>query len=147
MGGISEAVGQRHQVEAGAADDDGNLALPAQLRDLCGSVLRPGAGVVARGGVDMAEQVVGSCSFLLGVGASREDIEIGVALHGVGVDDLAVETLREGDGELRLAAGRRAVDQDRRSHSVGQFPNSGGSLFTRTQRLLERVARPNATRL
>ncbi len=83
------------------------------------------------GCIDMAEQVVGSGGILLGIRARCKDIEIGVALHRVGVDDLAVETLREGDGELRLAAGRRAVDQDRRSHSVGQFPNSGGSLFTR----------------
>jgi hypothetical protein len=96
----------------------------------------------------MAEQVVGSGRLLLGVRARRQDIEIGVALHRVGVDDLAVETLRERDGQLRLAAGRRAVDQESQDAFRSQLPQLWRfTVYAWPQRLLERVARPNATRL
>lgn len=54
-------------------------------------------------GVDVAEEMMGNVVAFVERRLGRGDVESFVDLHGVGVDDLAVEPLGQMDGELGFA--------------------------------------------
>ena len=102
-----DAVEQGADIEAGAADQHGQLARGVGSVDL-----RPRLGRPARGGaglrpVDMAEQPMGHVAHFLRRRAGGQDRQVGVDLAGVGVDDDAIGHAGEADGERALAAGGR----------------------------------------
>jgi hypothetical protein len=61
----------------------------------------------------MAEQPVRRQAFFLRPGPRAQDLELGIDLHGVGIDDQAVETPGEFERGGRLAARRRPCNKDR----------------------------------
>jgi hypothetical protein len=74
--------------------------------------------------VQDVELMVGDSPALLDRGLGGADVHAAVELHGIGVDDLAVQLLSEGEGKIRLAAGRRPNDRnhwhDRRQLATAQ---------------------------
>ena len=56
---------------------------------------------------------------LVGLGRpGREDLQLAIALHGVGIDDDAAKGARDRQGSGRLAAGRRPCDKHDMSFST-----------------------------
>ena len=107
-----EAVRQRLEIEPGAADDDRQRPRVRQhMRDGVDpaahrEVLRP---------VHRAKQAVGGDVLLVRRRARRDDPQVGIDLHGIGIDDDAAGVPRQRQGEGRLAARGRTCDEDRRS--------------------------------
>ncbi len=99
----------------------------------------------------MAEQVVRRGGKFLRVRTGCQHVEVGIALHRVGIDDLAAVLAGERDRQLCLAAGRGSVDEDRGTHCLGRFPRlqtcvPSFAVYAWPRPLIERMARPNATR-
>jgi hypothetical protein len=70
------------------------------------------------GGIDMTKQMVGGARQLVSVRAGGQNAKITIALHSVGVDDLAVNAAGKRNGKLCLSARRRSVDENSRTHIV-----------------------------
>jgi len=119
--GDLEPVQQGTDVQAGAADDDGPCAACAHLCDVL-----PCVPLVARDGgvlvdVEHVELVVRHPAPLGDGQLGGPDVHPAVQLHGVGVDHLPAEPLRERDAKVGLAGGGRADDgDDQRRHDHRQ---------------------------
>jgi hypothetical protein len=105
-----EAVGEGFEVEAGAADDDGEATAG-------GDVVQDGEGegaevlgVAGRGGGEVAEEVMGDEAEFGGGGFGGDEVEALVELEGVGVDDFAIELEGEVEGRSGFAGGGGADD-------------------------------------
>jgi hypothetical protein len=61
----------------------------------------------------MAVEQVRDLPFLLRRWARGDDAQIAIDLHGIGIDDGAVELFRQRQGQRRLAAGGRSCDKHR----------------------------------
>ena len=99
-------------VEAGAADEDRDLAALLQVGEHGVDevlVLRDARGL---GDVPDVEQMVRDAPALGLRELGGADVHARIQLHGVGVDDLAVEFQRQVHGQVRLARGGRAYDGD-----------------------------------
>ena len=95
-------------------------AQPVDLGSRPVPVLRDGGGLPD---VPQIEQVVRHPAPLGEVGLGGADVHAVVELHGIGVDHLPAQALREGDSQRRLARGGRADDGDdgrRRAHAAVQ---------------------------
>lgn len=99
-------------VEAGSADEDGSAALGEQFVDLqAGQPLVVG-DVRGVGDVPDVEEVVRDTAALLGRQFGGADVHPPVQLHGVGVDDLAVEMAGQGDAQVGLSCRGGTYDGD-----------------------------------
>ena len=109
-------------VQPGPAHEHGRFARGEQpVADRPGLLHIAGDGVVLPGLADV-EHVVRDKGALFGRGLGGADVHAAVDLHGVGRDDLAAVTLRQGDAEAGLARGRRPADnKDFRFHSFHGF--------------------------
>jgi hypothetical protein len=128
-------VGEGFEVEAGAADDDGDAAAG-------GDVVKDGEGegavalgVAGVGGGEVAEEMVGDVVELFGGGFGGDEVEALVELERVGVDDFAIELEGEVESGGGFAGGGGADDVeglrgwDLRRHQVEgekKSPSHGG---------------------
>src|SRR5690606_19164617 len=108
---FGQALRQRFEVEAGAADEDRCLVSCANVSDRGERVGEPTAGGVALGGVDAAIEVMRRLGLLFYRRARGENAEIAIDLHAIGVDDFAADTLSQRQRQRGLAAGGRAHDE------------------------------------
>ena len=112
-----ETARQRLEVQAGPADEDGQALFRARLRQHLGSIRHPGAGRKIDRCVDMAIEPVRRAGLLLHRRPRRDDAEIAIDLHGIGVDDDSAGLLRQFERQGRLAAGGRPCDK----HGLAQI--------------------------
>ena len=108
-----ETMKERAEIEAGAADQNGQAPGPPCGVDLGTGEIVPASGGTGIGGIEDAIEPVWHPCRLVGFGARGEDREVAIDLHRVGVDDDAPVPLGEGKGECRLAARRRPCDKNR----------------------------------
>ena len=124
----ADACEERLQVEAAAADDDGEAAAGVDVGDGGAGAAGEFAGGVALGGVEDVEEVVGDALAVLFGGFGGAEVEAAVGLEGVGVDDLAAAGLGEGQGQAALAYGGGAYYGDDGGRvGGGGCGRSGGS--------------------
>ncbi len=156
IGQVGQPLGDRREIEAGAAAQDRQAPLRVG-RLHGGQSLRAPPGQVAglSGGADAVERVRDE-RFVGRGGARGEHTQLGVDLHGISVDDGAAEALGEVEGECRLAAAGRTGHDERapgrvrtcrwRTHfawPIGRAP-AGSPLMSY---VLTLVAQREATRL
>jgi len=110
---VGQALGQGAEIEAGAADEDQRRARAGE--DFA-RPRQPAADGEILGRVDFTEQQVRRAPRLGGARARGQDPEISVDLHCVGVDDRRAEPLGEFERDRRLAARRRAGDEQGAAH-------------------------------
>jgi phosphoserine phosphatase len=103
---------QRPEVKPGPARHDRHPALGAQSRDRCARIFEPLRDGVETRGVDMPEEQMRHRPLLLRRRTRGDDAEIGIDLHGVGIDHRAAEAFGQPDRERGLAARRRSCDED-----------------------------------
>ena len=114
--GMSERpLGERAEIETGAADEDQRRAALRFGEDLA-RALKPAADRKILRAVDLAEQEVSRAPLLFDGRPRRQDSKVAVDLHRVGVDDRRAEWLGESERDRRLAARRRAGDEQRAFH-------------------------------
>src|SRR3546814_12366142 len=89
------------EIEAGAADQDGQAARLMRLVDFGFGFGGPAGGGAGLCPVDMAEQAVRDAVHLLIGRPGGEDPEVGIDLAGVGVDDDAAGPVEIGSAECR----------------------------------------------
>ena len=82
---------QRTEIKTGAADHERRPILAAQLRQRHGRLGKPPAGRIVFAGIDMTVEPVRHAVFLLGRWPRRNNAQIAVNLHGIGVDDRSAE--------------------------------------------------------
>ena len=107
-----ETLQQRLEIEPGATDQD------RQLPGRCGLANDPARRldpppdreILAR--IDGAVEAVGDARHLIRIRTGRDDGQIRIDLHGIGIDHDAIETLGDLDSQRRLAAGGRTCDED-----------------------------------
>ena len=97
----------------------GRRSCRARLRQHFCGIRHPGAGREIDGRVDMAIEPVRRARLLLQRRPRRDDAEIAIDLHGIGVDDDAAGLLRQFERQRRLAAGGRPCDK----HGLAQHPS------------------------
>ncbi len=109
-----QALEQRFEIKAGAADNDGQPPRRLGRRQLRLRQPLPAADRAGIVGGKHAEQAVRRPRFVRGRGPRGQHPRVAVDLHAVGVDDGAGEGLRHGHGQRRLAAAGRPGDDDHR---------------------------------
>jgi hypothetical protein len=108
---VRQAAQQGLEIHARPPGEDGQPPLLPQFRQNGARILDVAADGVIHRPVDMAEQPVRHAGFLLGRRSGRDDAEIAVDLHRIGIDHDAAELPRQPDGQRGLAARRRACDE------------------------------------
>ena len=108
---VREALDQRAKIKPGAAHENDRPC--AALRQNLGCGERPFAGRKIHRAVDRAEKAVRRAPLFLRRRPGGQGSEIPVDLHRIGVDDRRAEALRERQRRRRLAARRRACDEER----------------------------------
>ena len=122
-GNIREAAQQALEIHAGAASEDRQAPLPAQLLQGAGGVREPEAHRIIHSPVHMAEEHMGRGG-LLGLARARaQNPQIPVNLHGIRIHHGPAQALRQSDRQSGLAAGGRSCDENglrpRRAHAGG----------------------------
>ena len=109
-----QPVLQGTQIEAGAADDDRQAPRLLRSRDLVERQRTPARGGPAIGSIEKAVEAMRRARQCGHVRTRGQDVQVAVALQAVGIDDRAVQGLRQRQGERRFAAcGRAGDDEDR----------------------------------
>jgi hypothetical protein len=106
-----QAAGERLEIKAAAADKNRQAAVRARLSKRGRGIGDPGAGGKIHAGIDMAIEPVRNTRLFLHHRPRRQDAEIAVDLHGIGVDDGTAEPFRKRKRKRRLAAGGRPCDK------------------------------------
>ena len=109
---IGQALGQRLEIHAGAADEDRRPLGATGLGQGAGRIFKPAADRIVHGPVHVAEQHMRRLRLLVWRWSGRDDAQVGINLHGISVDDDPVEVARQTDRQRGLAAGRRACNED-----------------------------------
>jgi hypothetical protein len=107
-----EALRQRPQVEAGAADHDRQPPLLQRGIDFRPGQRRPASGAAALGHRQEAVKAMRHRGAVGSRGLCRQDRQLAVDLHAVGVDHGAAELAGERQCQGRLPAGRRSAEHD-----------------------------------
>jgi hypothetical protein len=107
-----ERLAERAQVEAAAADEDGEMAARLDRVNRPDGLARPVRGGVAHLRRDEVDEVVRDAAPLREGHLRRRDLDPAVDLHRVAVDHLAPEAQRERDPQIALARRGRADDRD-----------------------------------
>src|SRR5262245_40257884 len=137
---------KRLEIEAGAADKNRHAALiDCIIKRLFGVVAPAPNGIIFRR-INMTIEPMRHARLLRFSRARGYDAQVAIHLHRVGVDDDAVEPLRERKRQGRLAAGGRPCNKHcsigsvhRMTHVATLISNSGGldsSLVERARSLL-----------
>ena len=110
---------QHFEIEPRAADKDRHGAACVNIGNLCLRACRPGSGRARFAPVPCAEQAVFDAFHLILGRARREDLQIGVDLRRVGVDDHANtpdlgKPVGQSEGNRALAAGGRPCNERER---------------------------------
>ena len=111
---VRQTIGQRAKIEPRAADKNDRV-LANFDKDVARRPSPSSDGKIDRA-VDRAEQAVRRKLFLIGRRPCGQYPQVLVDLHRVGVDDRRAESLCERERRRRLAARRRACDEERPSH-------------------------------
>ena len=114
-GHVGQAFGQRAKIEARAANEDDRPF--ADLAENLARRPRPSPDRKIDRAVDDAEQAMRQKPLLFKGRPRRQDPQVRVDLHRIRVDDRRAESFRELERRGRLAACRRARDEERASHS------------------------------
>src|SRR5436190_7819460 len=108
-----ETSGQRLEVQPRTSHQDWDAGLARSLDQYRFYVSQPVPDRIVLRGVDMAVQPVRRARLLVCARARGQDPQIAIDLHGIRVDDHALELLRERQRKPRLAARGRACDKHR----------------------------------
>ncbi len=120
-----KAPRQRAEIKPGAADDDRKPSRFPCRGERRRGVGAPAAHRVVLRSIDMAVQPMRHAPFLVGRRPRGHDAQIAIDLHGIGIDDLAAELLGKRERQGRLAARRRACNEDGRRHVwIAPFPTA-----------------------
>ena len=113
VGNVGQPFRQRLEIKPGPANDNRRPTAPFRLVKRRPHIREPQRRRIrlARGPEPI--KPVWRGGLVGGRGPVRDDAQLGVDLHGVGVDDDAAELARQFQGKRRLAARRRAADQHR----------------------------------
>src|SRR5215211_2475823 len=109
-----EAVGQRLEIKAGAADENRPPMFPVCLDESTLRVGEPAPDGIIIGRIDVAVEAMRGALLLVEQWARRDDAQIAIDLHRIGIDNYAAEPLGERERQRRLAARGRPCDQHRR---------------------------------
>ena len=112
LGNGREPFGKRPEVEARAADNDGQTSAPCDVAHRRRRKHRPAARRERRGGVRDAVEVMGHARFFRFGRPGGQHPHLAVTLHGVGVDDLAAQPFGKVERQGRLAACGRPCNKD-----------------------------------
>jgi len=127
---VRQAFGERAKIEpCAASENDWPLA---DLGENLSRRARPSAGRKIDRAVDCAEQPVRRELLLVRRRPGGQDLEVQVDLHRISVDDRCAEPLREGERRHRLAARRRACDEERAFHPFARLSGSVMSVLVAT---------------
>ena len=107
-----EPTRERAKVKPGAADNDCRTRLLPRRREHRGGIRTPAARGIILGGIDVAVKPMRHAALLVGSRPRGDDPQVTIDLHGIGIDDLAAEFFGERQRQGRLAARRRACDQN-----------------------------------
>jgi hypothetical protein len=115
-----EASFQRPEIEAGPAGD--HRKGPARPRggNLGGGFIGKDPGRPGLGGAAMAIEAMRHLRRVGIRGTGGEDLQLAIALHGVGIDDDATKGARDRQGRARLAACRRPCNKHGTSFFAAQ---------------------------
>ncbi len=123
---IRQPLRQRPEVKSGAAgEDDRPLAGLAESR---ARPAEPAADRMVDGAVDFAEEPMRRAPLLARARPGGQDPQIRVDLHRIGVDNRGVESFREFERDGRLAARRRACNEERPPQSLVSEHLSGSRM-------------------
>ena len=112
VGDVRQTAGKGGEIEAGAAAEDGDLAILGGFGHFAQSLGAPPGDAAGVGGGAHTIEAMGGGGFVLLGGAGSDEAEFAVDLHGIGVDDDAVVGAGEGEGEGGFAAGGGAGDDE-----------------------------------
>ena len=118
--------GQRIEIEPGAADHDRRPRRAPRLGQHRGGLLAPAADRKVLRRVDMAVEPVRHALFLGRARPRRDNAQVAIDLHRIGVDDHAAELFGKPERQRRFAARRRPGNEDDVSfaHGVDVVPFS-----------------------
>ena len=105
---------QRPEVKTGAADDDRQPTCPNRRGDLVQCPRPPIGDRAALGSIEITVEPMRRPRLDRRVGTRRQDPEIAIGLLAVGVDDRAVQAVRQLERECRFAARGRTGDDENR---------------------------------
>ena len=111
---LGQALGQRLEEQAGAADHDRHGARGPRGGQFDLDLGQPERDRIGQGRVAMAVERVRGAGEVGRGRPARQDRQVAVDRHRIGVDDGPAEPRARLQRELRLAARRRACDEDRR---------------------------------
>ena len=107
-----QPLGQRLEIEAGAADQDRQPPLPLRFGDRAADIAKPAADGIGLRRRHGAVEAMGHARLVGLARPRREQAKLAIDLHGIGVDDRAAEA----GGKLEASAGfparGRSCDQD-----------------------------------
>ena len=110
--GIGQAVGQDGKIHAGAADKNRNAVHGAHLRQRRDGIVTPAPHRIDLACADMAVQKMRHAGLIFARWLRRKDGRFAIDLHGIGIDDCAVDRLRQRQRLARLAAGGGACNKN-----------------------------------
>jgi phosphoserine phosphatase len=121
---VGKPVGQRREVEPGAADEDGNLLHHPHLFQSPARIACVTTHGISLAGGDMAIEKMRRAGTRIGIRLRRQNRCFGIDLHGIGIDHRAANMLRQCQSRGGLAARGGACNK----HGVN-FHRSSMSAF------------------
>jgi len=112
VGDLGKPLGERLEIEAGAADEDRQAPLDFRIAQCVRHVFEKTAYRVALAGGNRAVETMRGTLHLRLRRACGEDGKLAIDLHGIGIDDDAAEALGEVEGGRGFAARGRPGDED-----------------------------------
>ncbi len=112
IGNFGDTLGQDIEIEAGATDQDRQLARASRRLDLDKRHVAPARRIAVIRRVEHAVKPVRSARYLLRAWPGSDDTEAVINLHAVRIDDDTVKFLCYGNGQRGFAAGGRPCKQD-----------------------------------
>ena len=110
---FGKPMGQCPEIETGPTHHDGQASRLLDGARGGARIDAPAAGRIVFRRIDMTIKEMGSSGFILRRRARRNDPQVAVDLHGVGIDDSSAESLRNLERESRLAARGWPCDKHR----------------------------------
>ncbi len=110
MRNVRETLRERLEIKPGAADKDRQAA--ARLFERRRGILQIAPDRIIDRAVNMPEQKVRRASLLIWLRPGGQDREVAIDLHRIGIDERSAELFGEVQRKPRLAARRRACDED-----------------------------------
>ena len=125
---LDQSVKESANIEAGAAGQEDDAVAGVNRCGGCAGVFRVAPRAVRFVGVDDIEEMMWNTNAVLGRGLGCSDVHVPIDLHRIGIDDLALESIREFDRKRGLPGSSRTRDD----HNGRQMRRSG--LVVRARR-------------